>query len=220
MKKNIILKIISNTFIVSGIALLLLALWPTINSELRYQWHRLLGRKFSLEEQEIVIKEKPSPFAALIKQPTPIRVGPASKEFGIVIEKINVNAPVIQDVEVTDETIYKEALKHGVAHAKGTAKPGSNNNIFLFAHSSLNFWQLGEYATVFNLLRKLENGDRIVLFYKGKMFDYRVQEKKILDGFDISPLTAAYHTEILTLQTCHPPGSTLNRLIITAPRYE
>ncbi len=220
MKNKLVIKIISNLFIGSGIALLLLAFWPTISSEFLFKWQQFVNRKYSIENEQLVIKEKPSPFARLIDQPTPVRTEPVSHNFGIVIEKIGVNAPIIADVDVTKEEIYNKALENGVAHAKGTAYPGTDNNIYLFAHSSLNFWQLGEYATVFNLIRKLEKGDRIVLFYQNDIYDYRVEKKEILDGFDTSPLTRQYENETLTLQTCHPPGTTMRRLIITAPRYD
>lgn len=220
MKKQLILKIISNFFIASGVALLAIAFWPTLSSEIDYRWEKIINRKYKIEEKHVVIEEKPSPFASLLDQPTPVKTEPVSKEFGIVIEKIGVNAPVISNVDVEKEEIYKEALKKGVAHAKGTALPGEDNNIYLFAHSSLNFWQLGKYATVFNLLRKLERGDRIVLFYQNNMYDYRVEEKRITEGFDTKPLTTQYEKETLTLQTCHPPGTTFKRLIIIAPRLE
>jgi len=109
-----------------------------------------------------------------------------------------------------------EALSRGVAHAKGTALPGEVGNVYLFAHSSLNFWQLGKYATVFNLLRKLEPGDKIVLFYEGRRYNYIVTKREIVPRFNTKPLLKRVSEPTLTLQTCYPPGTTLNRLIITA----
>ena len=146
----------------------------------------------------------------------PLSIKPANLDSSIVIEKIGVSAPIILNVSVQNQDAYKEALKYGVAHAKGSALPGQNGNAYLFAHSSINFWELGKYATVFNLLSKLEEGDIIVLFYKGERFDYEVIDRRVVAGFNTIPLVRQTVYPILTLQTCDPPGTTLNRLIVTA----
>jgi len=92
-------------------------------------------------------------------------------------------------------------------------KPG---NVYLFAHASIDFWRLGRYATVFNLLRKMEKGDKVHVFYKGDDYIYEVINKEVQKGFNTFPLTRTTIEPILTLQTCDPPGTTLNRLIVTA----
>lgn len=121
------------------------------------------------------------------------------------------------DVAVTDESVYKESLKHGVAHALSSSYPSKEpGNVYLFAHSSLNFWELGKYAQVFNLLRKLEAGDRVHIFYEGGDFEYRVVNKEVYKGFNTHALTRPVIEPLLTLQTCDPPGTTLNRLVVTA----
>lgn len=146
----------------------------------------------------------------------PLSEEPASREFGIFIEKIGVNAPVVAEVDSSSEQAYREALRFGVAHAKGTSFPGEIGNIYIHGHSTLGFWQLGSYAMVFTLLNKLENGDRITLVYEGERFDYQVDTIETYPGYDITPLARSYDESVLTLQTCDPPGTTLNRLIITA----
>jgi sortase A len=139
-----------------------------------------------------------------------------SKDFGIVIEKLGINAPVVADVETSSRSDYMEAMRHGVAHARGTAKPDEVGNVYLFAHSTLNFWEYGPYATVFTTLHQLAPGDRVVIFYRGKRYDYRVHQKEIVPGFDTMPLKRASTRRVLTLQTCDPPGTTWRRLIIVA----
>lgn len=210
--KFIIIRTISNILLIGGALLLTFSFGPVVWDEAVYQWRRLFEIEYSLDEG---VRDE-SPFALLRSQPTPIRVEPVSRDFGIVIEKIGVNAPVVSDVSVIDEEAYREALKSGVAHAKGTIKPGEVGNCYIFAHSSLNFWQLGKYATVFNLLRKLEPGDRVVIFYRGQRFDYYVMNKEKVPGFNTYPLTRNFSAPYLTLQTCDPPGTTINRLVITA----
>ncbi len=218
MKINIyfVLETIANALILGGVLLLGVTFWPTVSSEAWY-WSKKLERNIKCRIYEIDCKEGPeSLFAPLADSPTPLKVTPISKDFGIVIEKIGVNAPIIKDVPVSDRTAYMNAMRSGVAHAQGTALPGNVENTYLFAHSSLNFWDLGKYATVFNLLRKLEEGDRISVIYEGQRFVYEVNGKEVVSGFDTTPLYREVSEPTLTLQTCHPPGATINRLIVTA----
>jgi len=208
-------KMTSNVLILGAVVYFGASFWDVIRQEVLYAYWSLRGQEFTVDE---VKEEEPptSPFAALLAQPTPLKVEPKSKQFGIVIEKIGVNAPIIADVSVTDKLAYLKALETGVAHAKGTANPGQIGNSYLFAHSSLDFWNYGPYSGVFNLLHRLKKDDRIVVFYKGKRFDYYVTDKQVVSGFNTDPLTRTFATPHLTLQTCDPPGIALNRLIITA----
>ena len=112
------------------------------------------------------------------------------------------------------------ALKKGAAHAAGTADPGdetkANNNVFIFAHSTLNIWDVPKYNAIFILLRELEKGDRVSTFYQGRRYDYEVFDKKVVEATDVKYLTEPSKDPILTLQTCDPPGTQLRRLIVTA----
>lgn len=210
------IKLLSNILILGALIYSVSSFWDVIKQEALYAYWNLRGQKFTVDEIKAEDPPAASPFAALLAQPTPLKVTPKSAQFGIVIEKLGVNAPVIANVSVTDKQAYLKALDTGVAHAKGTALPGQIGNSYLFAHSALDFWNYGPYSGVFNLLRKLEVGDRIVTFYGGERFDYYVTEKKTVSGFNTEPLTRTFDTPHLTLQTCDPPGIALNRLIITA----
>ncbi len=138
--------------------------------------------------------------------------------FYILISKLGVEAPIVPNVSTANKVEYMKALENGVAHAKGTALPGEDGNTFLFAHSSLNFWKLGKYATVFNLLNKLENGDTIIIVKDGKPYLYQVYSKEIVKGWNTEPFDIEYSEPTLTMVTCYPPGSTVNRLVIKAKK--
>lgn len=222
IKQNIIL-VLSKTFrmyfasyffIFLGITLIILSFGSTIYSEYHYYLDQILRTKYTLETKTSSIKKPSNLFDELINGQQ-IGLQPAGKD-SIVIEKIGVSAPVIWNVSVVNEEEYFEALKKGVAHAKGKAMPGQVGNVYLFAHSSIEFWKMGPYATVFNQIRRLEVGDKIHLFYKGARFDYEIFEKQTVPGFDLTPYDAKYDESVLTLQTCDPPGTQLNRLIIKA----
>jgi len=212
--KYVAVRTVSNVLILGALIYFGSAFWEVGKQEVLYAYRHLRGIEFTVDEVKESAAE--SPFAALLAKPTPLKVTPKSKQFGIVIEKIGINAPVVADVSLTDKAEYLKALKKGVAHAKFTPKPGQVGNTYLFAHSSLDFWNYGPYAGVFNLLRKLKKGDRIVAFYRGERYDYEVTNKEIVSDFDTTPLLRTYTTPHLTLQTCDPPGIALNRLIITA----
>lgn len=188
------------------------AVVPYLRDEVWYFLKQHKGQEFVLAGRG----QRDSVFARFLSA-KPILIEPVDKQFGIVIEKIGVNAPIVADVAVSDESAYKESLKYGVAHASTSAYPSSQPaNVYLFAHSSLNFWDLGKYAQVFNLLRKLEAGDRVHIFYEGRDFEYRVVNKEVYKGFNTYALTRPVIEPLLTLQTCDPPGTTLNRLVVTA----
>jgi sortase A len=108
------------------------------------------------------------------------------------------------------------ALQKGVAHAKGTAFPGEGGHIFMFAHSTDYVWNVGTYNAVFYLLYKLEVGDEVNLFYKGTRYVYKVTGKQIVDPSQVEYLTRKTPNELLTLQTCWPPGTTLKRMLVFA----
>lgn len=143
-------------------------------------------------------------------------LSPVSAQFGIIIPKIGANAKIIPNVDAGKSESYLPALQDGVAHAAGTVFPGVASNIYLFAHSTDAFWNVGRYNAVFYLLKELENGDEINIFYLGKRHIYKVTDKKIVDPSEIQYLTEQTPYEQLTLQTCWPPGTTLKRLIIIA----
>lgn len=209
-------RIVPNFFIVVGVGLVFLAVVPYLRDEV---WYFIKQSK----NQDFVLRgtgQKDSVFARYLSA-KPISVEPVDKTFSIVIEKLGVNAPIVADVAVSDETAYREALKSGVAHASSSDYPSrESGNVYLFAHSSLNFWQLGKYAQVFNLLRKLEVGDKVHIFYEQDDFVYRVVNKEIYKGFNTYALTRPVIEPLLTLQTCDPPGTTLNRLVVTAKLIE
>lgn len=149
----------------------------------------------------------------------PRNVIPVDRKFGIVIPKIGANASVIPNVNPYNSREYQAALTHGVAHARGTTKPGEAGNVFLFSHSSVNFYEASRYNSVFYLLSKLEKGDTITLYYKDTPYTYTVTSTKTVSSNAVEYLTKADTAkQTLTLMTCWPPGTTYRRLLVIAER--
>src|SRR3972149_1574681 len=74
------------------------------------------------------------------------------------------------------------------------------------------------YNAVFYLLRKLEAGDKIIVFFADKKYEYQVTQKLTTPAKDVSWFSYDDGEETLVLQTCDPPGTTFRRLIVVAKR--
>jgi len=140
---------------------------------------------------------------------------PVDPEFSLLIPKIKANSKVIKNVDATNPKIYQSALSRGVAHASGSATPDQPGNVFIFAHSATNWYQASDYNAVFYLLNKLTVGDSLTLYYQNQPYTYSVTDKKIVSPDQIDYMKSSSRRQ-LTLMTCWPPGTTLNRLIIVA----
>lgn len=203
-----------------GLFTFLMSFGPLLYSEAWYYLKQQRHQDFIVNLPGIGDKPKEgvrdSVFARFLSS-SPIVETPANTEFSVIIEKIGVNAPVVPNVSVSNSDSYTEALKSGIAHAINSDKPSNNpGNTYLFAHASLNFWELGKYATTFNLLRKIELNDTVRVVYKNKLFTYYVVNIEVHEGWNTNPITRPVIEPLLTLQTCDPPGTTLNRLVVTA----
>ena len=204
-------------FFLLGFVFLFLAFGPLVKDEIWFKLKELKSQEYKLEDPS---SQSDSAFARFLST-RPVSIEPVNKDFSIVIEKIGVNVPINADVTVTNEKEYNKALKEGVAHAMVSDYPSERpGNVYLFAHASVNFWELGKYAKVFNLLRKLELKDRVHIFYKGDTFVYEVVNKEKMKGWNTYPLIRPVIEPTLTLQTCDPPGTTFNRLVVTANLIE
>lgn len=181
--------------IAAGLVILTLTFGPIIYQELAYNLRQLFSPRTS----------------AQTTKPVPI-----DRDFGIIIPKLGANARIIANVDPYDARVYQRALTRGVAHARGTSVPGAMGNMFLFAHSSENFYEAVRYNSIFYLLPKLVPGDEILLYYKNAEYVYVVTDKKMAAAKEVSYLDDGGNAQTLTLMTCWPPGTSLQRLLIFA----
>lgn len=151
---------------------------------------------------------------------TPIIIDPANSTVGpepkIIIPKINVEIPVVYDEPSVQEDAVQRALEHGVLHYATTSNPGELGSGAIFGHSSNNILNKGQYKFAFVLLKRLETGDTFIVQKDGKRYVYRVFAKKIVKPQDVSVLAdSGGKTATMSLITCDPPGTSLNRLVVT-----
>jgi sortase A len=189
-KRKSFVNIISNLLILFSVFVLAFIFYPVTKEEIKYQVNKTISK-----EENLV---------------------PSNKDFSIVIPKISAVAPIIKNVDPTNKNIFLPALKKGVAHADGTSLPNEKGNVYLFAHSTDAFYNVGAYNAIFYLIGKLEKDDEIKIYYEQEEYIYKVTEKKVVNASDTSYLTDKKTDNILTLQTCYPPGTTLKRLIVIA----
>lgn len=143
----------------------------------------------------------------------PIAEAQISESYWIEIPKINAANPIVMNVDPWDADAYKESLKEGIAHAKGTARPGEKGT-YLFAHSSDYPWNITRYNTAFFKLHELEEGDSIIIRNGDITYEYQVVDMK-----EVWPTEVQYlknPNADLILQTCTPIGTDLRRLLVFA----
>ncbi len=143
-------------------------------------------------------------------------------ENRIVIPKIWKNIPLLDVKQQTVsgpselEDIFMKDLEKWVIRYPGSAKPGDIGNTFIFGHSSNFPWAAWDYNDVFALLNELNPWDKIIVYYKQKKYIYEVGEKTVIKPGDISILKKENDNSGLSLMTCWPVGTTLDRLIVSA----
>ncbi|MEI6850807.1 MAG: class E sortase [Candidatus Saccharibacteria bacterium] len=158
----------------------------------------------SIDQQNIII----DPNSDLV-------VGPQPK---LIIPKINVDVPVTYDIG-NDYSSQMTAMGKGVAHFAipgADSHPGQVGNTVIAGHSSNDLLEFGDYKFIFAQLDKLEIGDTIYANYESKRYTYTVTKKEIVKPNNVSSLVYATSKPILTLVTCTPLGTSLNRLLIIA----
>lgn len=212
--KFLILRTAGNFFLLFALTGITFTFGQALYQEGRYRINVLRGVHFTVSDKTSQ-QESESRF----KQQTEdnvVAITPVDTNFSIVIPKIGANSRIIPNVDPANYNEYMGALRMGVAHAAGTVFPGMNGNVYLFAHSTDYFWNVGRYNAVFYLLKELEAGDEIDVFFEGKRFIYIVAEKRIVKPSEVEYITQPTTEEQLTLQTCWPPGTTLERLLVIA----
>ncbi len=142
----------------------------------------------------------------------------ANEEVGpepmLIIPKINVQTPVVYDEESIEEAAVQTALERGVLHYATTPEPGEFGNSVIFGHSSNNILNGGDYKYVFVQLNKMEIGDTFYIHKNGTRYVYKIFDKKIVRPDQVSVLQNDESDASMTLITCDPPGTAINRLVV------
>ncbi|MBI4080559.1 MAG: sortase [Candidatus Levybacteria bacterium] len=232
--KYLLLRTIGNFLLLFALFGVAATFGPALYFEVQYQLIKLRGVQYTVADVQVKeAKPQPSGFGQLLNKPQEAQgpgfgailtgkkeqvLVPKDTQFSIVIPKIGATSQIAPNIDPANEQAFLKVLQTSVAHAKGTVFPGMKGNIYLFAHSTDNFWDVGRYNAIFYLLKDLAPGDEIVVFFENRRHNYVVTESKIVDPTDVSYLVKGQESgqETLILQTCWPPGTTWKRLLVFA----
>jgi sortase A len=222
-KKFFVIRTVGNFLLLFAIFGVISTFGPALYFEAQFRIIQARGITYKIAEGEDLGalvrnhgKSQPS-FGDLLVGATEQEIVPPDENFSIVIPKIGASAKVFPNIDPSNENSFLPVLSKGVAHAQGTVFPGLKGNIYLFAHSTDNFWNVGRYNAIFYLLKDLKEGDEIAVFFQGVRHNYFVTQTRVVDSSDVSFITdATTGDEQLILQTCWPPGTTWKRLLVFA----
>jgi len=158
----------------------------------------------SIDPQNIVIE--PTSSSAVTADPR------------LIIPKINVDVPAIYDIG-NDHNSQMAAMEKGVAHFAipgASSRPGEVGNTVLSGHSSNDLFDAGDYKFIFAQLDKLAVGDTIYTHYQSVRYTYVITKKEVVKPSEVSKLVYPTEKPMLTLITCTPLGTAIDRLLVTA----
>lgn len=197
-----------------GTLILLIIFLPLLTQELNFYINP------PPSPEEIILPSSSQEIEELNQQPEILEqkviITPDNFEFSLVIPKIGLNTKVFPNINSGDSDIYLPILKKGVAHALHSSLPNQPGPVFIFAHSTDNFFNLARYNAVFFLLSKLDPGDSVYIFYNNQQYHYQVTHQQVVSPDDIPDLVSSIKDNTLILQTCYPPGTTFKRLLLFA----
>lgn len=237
------LKYLATSFLIFGVLLIWtnynayinVAKWYFFQEEYKKQEQNILNTVEASNLKEKAIEKKEEEEKETEKQRTlsikkykkeldeksiPLNIEITPYENRVVIPKLGKNIPLIdiknQKVESEHEleNIFMKELENGVVRYPGSAIPGENGNAFIFGHSSNFPWMKWDYNEIFSNLNFLESGDEVIIYYGQKKFVYTIKEKKVIKPGDVSVLKRSPEKKELSIMTCWPIWTTLNRLVV------
>lgn len=137
-----------------------------------------------------------------------VKIGGLTKYYQLSIPKLK-----IEDAIVTTEG---EDLTRSLVQYTGPL-PGNFGNPVIFGHSTTPFlYNPKDYKSIFTKLPDLKTNDEIFLTIDNITYKYQVVNMRITKPDDLSVLDQDYDGAYLTLITCVPPGTYLERLAVKA----
>ncbi len=160
----------------------------------------------SFEFEELHVEE------AIEQEPQEINI---PEYFYLTVPKLRIENAA---VEVNSPTLSPD---DALGHYTGTAIPGQVGNSFIYGHSVLPwFYNPKNYKTIFSTLEDLDTGDRIYIDINNERLTYIVENKETLYPGEVNPLAetkpAFLNESTITLMTCVPPGTKIQRLLVHA----
>lgn len=197
-----------------GISILVWVIWPLLSFQLFHSQSRghvvtplaeeIITSAFGSEQSPDISKAN----AWLPKNTTPNTDSPV-ESYAISIPKLRIHKAQVK--------IGTDDLSKSIIHFGSTGLPGKYGNSVLFGHSILpQFYDPKNYMSIFSLLPQLKENDEIFVHFDGIDYRYRVVAYRVTTPDDVTGLEQRYDDSYITLVTCVPPGTYLQRLWVTA----
>lgn len=151
----------------------------------------------------------------LIKTKLPIA---QSNQFLLKIPAIGVEAPIVLEKRVDQDSIFK-SLEKGVVHFVDSPLPGQKGASIILGHSSAYPWYKGNYGSVFALLGKLKTDDLFYVENGDKVLTYQIKNSLIFNPLsDNSKIDEFVKTDgsAIILISCWPVGTNYQRIAVRA----
>lgn len=162
-----------------------------------------------------------------LKSSVDLSVDVVPYENRIIIPKLWKNVPLVNvdsrrwTLDFANlENIFMDELSKWIVRYPGTAIPWDTWNAFIFWHSSNYPWMKWDYNDVFALLDNVSFWDEIIAYYNQKKYVYVVKEKTVVKPGNVKILERDPSKKELSLMTCWPVWTSLNRLIVFAELKE
>lgn len=143
---------------------------------------------------------------------------PDDQNNHLIIPKLNIDVPVDFNAK-PDNDSQMAAMNAGVAYfgiPGANAKPGQVGNFGIAGHSSNQWYETGAYKFIFVNLTDLQKGDSIYVTYNNTRYTYTVTKTQVVNPDQVSALQDNAQKPEVTLITCTPAGTALQRLLVTA----
>lgn len=228
-KKKQILQIVSYGILFVGAGFLFWAFYPIISFEL---YARIFLKRIAaspLPESETVssLEFAQSVYADGLSLSNNLRdftranVWFPSSNLPVAREDLNVDSYLlsIPRLNLSNLTVKVggDDLSKSLIHYLPTSLPGQYGNVAIFGHSTLpQLFNAKDYKSVFTYLQKLEVGDKVYIQINGGQYEYEVYDMYIVNPDEVSVLEQQFNESVLTLVTCVPPGTYINRLVVKA----
>jgi LPXTG-site transpeptidase (sortase) family protein len=151
--------------------------------------------------------------AAVAGLPYKTRLDKSSPQAGGRSQTPSDNRLVIPKIAL-DDHIYVGTDPHlvnrGVWNKSNTSSPSKGGNSVIIAHR-FNYTGTPNFYS----LDKVSPGDKVVVYWQSKEYDYTVKSSKIVEPTDIAVENQTAQAQ-LTLYTCTPLWSSKQRLVVVA----
>lgn len=136
-----------------------------------------------------------------------------SKSNYLEIPSLDIWAPLVAG-QSDDLKVLKQDLSEGTVFYPGSAFPGQKGQTVILGHSAPSGWPKIRYDWIFSEVGNMKNGEKIVIYFNGKKYSYKVQGQIIVNPGEELKISGEENNNIVVLVSCWPPGKDYKRIAV------